>query len=155
MKLLSVDEFLLYHTNFLLMNCLIQDSVDRLTDNHPKNFWDTPLADNLWQDQLALRRPTADPARLTRQVTTLIERAQVSSGVTALTLQLSDLVTLQPEQVSLFTQTHPTEQWQRFRDLLPRLVSRYGSDCFFEPVLTSPQSVLPERRFQFRRVGNE
>jgi len=113
------------------------------------------LADTLWQDQLALRQPTADPARLARQVTTLIERAQVTSGVTALTLQLSDLVTLQPEQVSLFTQTHPTEQWQRFRDLLPRLVSRYGSDCFFEPMLTSPQSMLPERRFQFRRVGNE
>ena len=113
------------------------------------------LANNLWQDQLALRQPTADPARLARQVTILIERAQVSSGVTALTLQLSDLVTLQPEQVSLFDQTHSTQQRQRFRELLPRLVSRYGPDCFFEPVLTSPQALLPERRFQFRRVGDE
>jgi nucleotidyltransferase/DNA polymerase involved in DNA repair len=113
------------------------------------------LAGALWQDQLALRQPTADAARLTRQFTSLIERAQITSGVMAITLQLSDLVTLKPEQVSLFSQTHSAEQWQRFRELLPRLVSRYGPDCFFEPVLTNPHAMLPERRFQFRRVGDE
>jgi nucleotidyltransferase/DNA polymerase involved in DNA repair len=113
------------------------------------------LADAVWQDRLALRQPTADPARLTRQFTTLIERARITSGVVAITLQLNDLVTLKPEQLGLFAAAYPTEQLRRFGELLPRLVSRYGPDCFFEPVLTSPHATLPERRFQFRRVGDE
>jgi cobalt-zinc-cadmium efflux system protein len=31
------------------MNCLIQNSADRLTDYHPKNFWDTPLEQQFLQ----------------------------------------------------------------------------------------------------------
>jgi nucleotidyltransferase/DNA polymerase involved in DNA repair len=112
------------------------------------------LAGAIWQDRLTLRQPTADPARLARQFTTLIERARITSGVAVITLQLSDLVTLKPEQLALFAQSQTPEQWQRLGELLPRLVSRYGPDCFFEPVLTSPHAVLPERRVQFRRVGN-
>jgi len=106
-------------------------------------------------EQRYLREPTVNAATLARHLTALIEQAHIACGVAALTVQAVDLVALRSQQLDLFPDRTPSEQAHQLRKLIPQLIARYGADCFYEPVLTDPQAILPERRFEFRGMSDQ
>jgi hypothetical protein len=73
--------------------------------------------------------------------------------VTKLTVQAAELRPRSPEQLSLLPDPNHADQANRLRELIPQLVTRYGPDCFYEPVITNPHAYLPERRFEFHGVA--
>mgnify|MGYP001180946028 CR=1 FL=1 len=99
-----------------------------------------------WSDDLLPHSPTDKAEALARHLTTLLHRAEVSSGVTAVAIGLDDLVVPSVRQLDLWA-GQPLEAEQRLRDLLPLLIARYGPGRFYEAVITDRLALLPERRF--------
>jgi DNA polymerase-4 len=104
-----------------------------------------------WSDELLPHYPTDNAAQLARHLTRLLHRAQVSSGVTAVAIQLDDLIVPGGRQLDLWA-GHPLETEQRLRDLLPLLIARYGPGRFYEAVLTNRLALLPEHRFTMKEA---
>jgi protein ImuB len=105
----------------------------------------------VWSDQVALRQPTGELARLSRLFETLLERVQIEDGVTGLTIRLAGLTPALGQQLPLFDDPLPlnrTGWW-------PALAGRFGPDRFFRPELLEPAAGLPEARFRLREVAEE
>lgn len=107
--------------------------------------------DAVWSDQIPLRQPTADPARLIPLLEALLERVQIECGVVALTLHLTGLTPVQAEQLRLFDEPAPFNRSAWW----PALAGRFGPDRFFQPELLDPTASLPEARFRLRELTGE
>ncbi len=107
--------------------------------------------DAVWSDQIRLRQPTADPARLFPLLEALLERVQIECGVMALTLRLTGLTPRQGEQLRLFDEppTLDRSAWW------PAVIGRFGPDRFFQPELLDPTASLPEARFRLQELAGE
>jgi DNA polymerase-4 len=98
---------------------------------------------------IALRQPTASPARLSQSAIDLLQSLKIQSPVQALRLTLSDLVIASGEQLELFAPQ--TGHRDRLQQALPSLIARYG-DCFYQVSLLNEADPLPERRFQLGEI---
>ena len=102
-----------------------------------------------WKDQRILRQPASSADRLGLNLSLLLERAQISCGVEAVTVGLADLIPTRASQLELFVNQAQIEHEQRLNQLLPTLINRYGSR-FYDVMLTNQLERLPERRFELR-----
>jgi DNA polymerase-4 len=99
--------------------------------------------------QVTLRRPTADAQHLSDAVLELVARLSFSSGISSLTIIMTDLTPATTCQLTLFGES---EISQRLQQTVGNLVAKYGASLFSQPVLTEPHHPLPERRFQLQTL---
>jgi hypothetical protein len=105
------------------------------------------LADDLpWSDRRILTEPMSDQQVLGQILSALLAQATLTSGVEAITLQVTDLNPTVTRQLELFA----PEQGQadRLRDTLQRLSTRYMG-CFVRATVAEPEAYLTEQRVQF------
>lgn len=107
--------------------------------------------DVVWSEQIPLRQPTADPARLIPLLEVLLEQVQIECGVMALTLRLTGLTPAQGEQLRLFDEPPPLNRSSWW----PALTGRFGPDRFFQPELLDLTVSLSEARFRLRELAGE
>lgn len=102
------------------------------------------------QQQLVLRRPTADTGRLAGICAELLAGLRIQAAVVEIQVSLSDLIPAVGQQLDLFA--HGLEQGSRLRDTVRDLIACYGHDCFHRVSLSEPDAYLLERRFRLERL---
>ena len=104
-----------------------------------------------WAEMQPLRESTADPARLTAVIEGLLARARLTAGITAITISLPRLVSPTIRQLGLLAETASPSPpgW------LAELAARYGADRFCRARLLDRTALLPEERFELRRLADE
>jgi DNA polymerase-4 len=105
------------------------------------------LTDDMpWSDRRVLTEPTSDQRVLAQILSALLAQATLTSGVEAMTLQVTDLSPTVTAQLELFA----PEQGQadRLRGTLQRLSTRY-TGCFVRATVAEPEAYLAEQRVQF------
>ncbi|MCB0173632.1 MAG: hypothetical protein KDJ97_24145 [Anaerolineae bacterium] len=100
--------------------------------------------------EVSLRQPTAHLGRLLQACSEILDHSQLAAGIIEVMVTLSDLVTVQGEQLELFI--HQTPQTNRLFDALTHLAQRYGPACFFQTAVQDQLTRLPERRFRIYEV---
>jgi DNA polymerase-4 len=105
-----------------------------------------------WEEQRSLRQPTTHPERLELILNALLSKAQVSCGVVAVAVKLSDLTPARGEQLDLFSP--PTAQESRLQEALPHLIARYGATSFYRSFSSQQTAYLAARRFQLQPLDN-
>jgi nucleotidyltransferase/DNA polymerase involved in DNA repair len=94
--------------------------------------------------------PVHDLLYLVRRLHDLLDQQVVQAAVSRVEVQLTDIHTPQPRQLSLFDHL---EQQQRLKTVLPRWIDRYREIDFYYSELTSRSPyALPEDRFALREV---
>ncbi|MEP7188953.1 MAG: hypothetical protein ABI901_07190, partial [Roseiflexaceae bacterium] len=99
-----------------------------------------------WTAQRTLSAPTADRAKLMEAFRALSRRAQLESGVEAITLCISALAPTVTTQLELFAPA--TGQTKQLDQALQRLHARYAGS-FVRASLADSSAQLPERRVRF------
>jgi DNA polymerase-4 len=102
--------------------------------------------------QMTLRRPTADAQHLSNVVLELVAQLSFSSGISTLTISMTNLTPATTRQLTLF-EASETEVSQRIQQTVRNLAAKYGASLFSLPELTEPCHPLPERRFQLQPFG--
>jgi hypothetical protein len=105
-----------------------------------------------WEEQRRLRQPTNHPERLELILNALLNKAEVSCGVVAVDVKLSDLIPARGEQLDLFSP--PTAQESRLQEALPHLIARYGATSFYRSFSSQQTAYLAVRRFQLQPLDN-
>ena len=100
--------------------------------------------------QMTLRQPTADGQHLSDTVRELMGQLSFGSGISALTICMSELTPATTRQLTLFRETDVSH---RVRQTVGNLAAKYGASLFSQPTLTEPLHPLPERRFQLQIIG--
>ncbi|MCL4267244.1 MAG: hypothetical protein KJ069_28960 [Anaerolineae bacterium] len=101
------------------------------------------------QQTITLRQPTADPLPITTAFHAVITSLNLTCGVTAVTLTLTDLTPATAHQLTLFPDTAVANH-NRLSQTVHNLAAKYKDGRFYQPILTEPYHPLPERRFQLR-----
>lgn len=98
-----------------------------------------------WNKSRLMRQATAEAKHLSESLKLLLDQARISCGVVGITVKLGELSRVSGQQLELFT--CGGEQERRLEEVLPRLVTRYGDNRFYQAAVTSPLAYLPESRF--------
>ncbi len=100
--------------------------------------------------EVALRQPSASADHLTRTLAQMLDTLWLGEAVSEVEVTLGRIVEAEARQLSLF----PAESMpqDRLREVLRQLIARHGAETFFWADLTTPDELLPERRFQLRQV---
>jgi DNA polymerase IV len=101
------------------------------------------------EKQIALSQPTSNLRKITRILFELLDMMIVKSGVVTVTVRLANLTAIVPIQLDLFGHKTNTQDW---KESVYSLIARYGEDYFYQPVLNSHTSNLPERSFHLERI---
>jgi nucleotidyltransferase/DNA polymerase involved in DNA repair len=102
---------------------------------------------------ITFHQPTMDATRFNTACQEMITSLNFASGVTAVTLTLTDLTPATGQQLTLFQETAvATASVAAFRlqQTVKNLAAKYKDGRFYQPILTENHHPLPERRFQLR-----
>jgi len=100
--------------------------------------------------EVALRQPSASADHLTRTLAQMLDTLRLDEAIAEVEVTVGRIVEAEARQLSLF----PAESvpQDRLREVLRLLVARHGAETFYWADLTTPDALLPERRFQLRQV---
>ncbi len=106
------------------------------------------------QQTIAFPQPTRDAARFAITGQEAMARLNLTCGVTAVTLTLTDLTPATAHQLMLFQDTAVANH-HRLSQTVHNLAAKYTDGRFYQPILTEPHHPLPERRFQLRPFAHD
>ena len=100
-------------------------------------------------ERIHLLQPVQTAQGIAQALQPLIARTVSGKDIAGIEVTVMQLVSAAPRQLELLTHRPARQQ---LLDLTPALVERYGAR-FYEAVLTEPATLIAERRFHLRRLG--
>ena len=108
--------------------------------------WETETGPQQPQEQ-TFRQPTATASHLADTLMELVRQSPFASGITALTVSVTDLTPATPQQLTLFSPSiHVRQEDEMVRDI----AAKHPLSRFCQAALTATSHPLPERRFHLR-----
>ena len=99
---------------------------------------------------VTLSQPVQNVGELRQHLKGLLGQLRITSGIQSIVISVSDLVTPQPFQPSLFDDHR--QQAGQLQDVLKHLARRYGDNIFYRVTVTDPDSLVPENRYRIHGV---